>query len=228
MVDWKEDQLEILKGILQRIEGKLEPLKNKDILVLCSYEGQVVFRLAEKLSGIGKVIGLELDEEKLKRARKKAEEKGLERKVRFAKPRIDRLAYPNGTFDALVSEFIVYPAGEITKIGQPEMARVLKPGGKIVQTEVIVTKEIDERIKNDLSEIGIKYICESSKDDFRKWMGKAGLENIEVEDISETVKPIWEKRYDEKKRGYQILLDHPELKIGEGIFYLFMKGEKPE
>lgn len=228
MIKWENDELEILEKVLQRIDDELKPLKDKDILVLCSDEGQMVFRLAKKLSGEGKVIGLELDEEKLKKSMEEAEELGLEKKVRFAKPRIDRLAYPDETFDVLVSEFIVYPASKITKIGQPEMARVLKPGRKIVQTEVIVTKETDERVKEDLKEIGIEYLCESSKEDFRRWMKKAGLENIVIEDISEMVKPVWEKRYDKEKRGYEILLDESQLKIGEGIFYLFIKGEKPE
>ncbi|NIQ06147.1 MAG: class I SAM-dependent methyltransferase [Candidatus Korarchaeota archaeon] len=225
---WKSDELDILEGILERIKHELEPLHQKDILVLCSNEGDVVFRLAEGSSGTGMIIGLELNENKLKRSRKKAKKKGIENKVRFAKPKIDRLAYPNETFDAIVSEFIVYPATEITKIGQPEMARVLKRGGKIVQTEVIVKKEIDEDTKRALQEIGVEYVCESSKDNFRRWMSNAGFVNIKIDDISKMIRPIWKKRDDGEKKGYEILLDHPELKIGDGILYLFMSAEKSE
>ncbi len=77
----------------------------------------------------GHVTGLELDQEALDIARRSAHEMGLEQVVEFFPAERDRIPMPDYSYDALVSEFIVYPTSIPTKIGQAEMARLLKPGG---------------------------------------------------------------------------------------------------
>ena len=75
-------------------------------------------------------------------ARRAAHEMGLEGMVEFLPAEKDHLPMLDSSFDALVSEFIVYPTSSPTEIGQTEMARVLAPGGKMVLTDVIVTKPL--------------------------------------------------------------------------------------
>ena len=118
----------------------------------------------------------------------------LAKVVNFQKAEISRIPLPDESFDALVSEFIVFPTPAPTQIGQPEMARVLKPGGRMVITDVIVTQPVSPEIRQELNAIGLDYLCEGTTDDFRTWMLAAGLTGIEVLDLTPVVKAVWEQR----------------------------------
>jgi SAM-dependent methyltransferase len=231
MSRWGGEDLGELEAILQRIEEELKPLRGKNILVLCCGAGQVALRLANKMAGSGKVVGLDLSDDLLERARRKAKAEGLERVVQFQKAEKHLLTFPDRTFDALVSEFIVYPAPLITEIGQPEMARVLKPGGKIILTDVIVTKPLTEETTETLKAIGLDYLCEGTQEDFRRWMEDAGLVNIEVLDFTQLLRKVWERRREGdvspgREAGYFTLLEDSALRLGEAIFYIYVQGEK--
>lgn len=231
MTRWLAAELPMLAGVLERIEEGLRPLPGKEILVLCCGTGEVALWLGEKIAGRGSVVGLDLSDELLAQARERAREKGLEGIVRFQKVEMYRLPFPDESFDALVSEFILYPAPLITQIGQPEMARVLRFGGKMLLTDVIVTRPLAEGTAAALKAISLDYLCEATKDDFRGWMAEAGLRRIEVLDLTPTVKEVWQQRRasdptPEHRAGYKILLDDPELRLGQAVFYIYVRGEK--
>ena len=99
----------------------------------------------------GKVTGLELDQEALEIARRSAHEMGLEGMVEFLPAEKEHLPMLDASFDALVSEFIVYPTSTPTEIGQAEMARVLVPGGKMILTDVIVTRPLPQPVRQELA-----------------------------------------------------------------------------
>ncbi|MFB6290615.1 MAG: class I SAM-dependent methyltransferase [Candidatus Bipolaricaulia bacterium] len=229
MITWDEKDLKNLEPVLERIEGDLYPLEEKDLLVLCSGRGELTLRLAEKVGEEGMVVGAELDEKLIEAGRERAKSRGLEGSARFFKPRKDRLPFPDETFDNLVSEFIVHPTEQITKIGQPEMARVLKPGGSVHLTDVITTHDLSEDQKQALSGIGLDYICQASRQDFEGWMENAGFGQIEVEDLTPQLVVVWSERKNRKtdadSRGWKLLLEESPLKLGEGIHYIYIKGE---
>ncbi|MEW6229869.1 MAG: methyltransferase domain-containing protein [Bacillota bacterium] len=209
----------------------LEPLNGKSILVLCSGAGGIPFWLAERTTQ-GHILGVELDDDLLGAARLSAEEKGLSHLVEFRKAEKTRLAFPDNMFDRLISEFIIFPTPTPTEIGQPEMARVLKPGGKMVITDVIVTKPISPEVRKELNAIGLDYLCEGTAGDFRSWMQEAGLTDIEVKDFTPLVKAVWERRRNQDaspvhRTGYSLLLEDASLKLGEGTFYIYVRGTKP-
>jgi len=231
MPRWGEEDLGKLEAILQRMEEELKPLRRKNILVLCCGAGEVALRLGNKMAGSGKVVGLDLSDDLLESATRKAKAEGLEGVVQFQKAEKHRLPFPDKTFDALVSEFIVYPAPQITEIGQPEMARVLKPRGKMVLTDVIVTRPIAKKTEDALKAIGLDYLCQGTQDDFRRWMEDAGLVNIEILDFTPWLREVWEKRRERdaspgQEAGYFTLLEDPALQLGEVIFYIYVRGEK--
>jgi ubiquinone/menaquinone biosynthesis C-methylase UbiE len=231
MPRWRKEDLGELEAILQRIEKELKPLRGKDTLVLCCGAGQVALRLAKKMAGSGQIVGLDLSDDLLESARRQAKAQGLEGVVRFQKAEKHGLPFPDKTFDALVSEFIVYPASQITEIGQPEMARVLKPGGKMILTDVIVTKPLGEETEEALRSIGLDYLCEATPDDFREWMQNAGLVNIEVLDFTPLLRRVWKRRRERDtspghQTGYFTLLEDQALQLGQAIFYIYVRGEK--
>ena len=228
---WGRNEIDRLLPILEQISADLAPVDGKQILVLCSATGELVFWLGELMEQ-GKVTGLELDQEALDISRHAAHEMGLESLVEFQPVEKQHIPLPDAVFDALVSEFIVYPTIAPTQIGQPEMARVLKPGGKMILTDVIVTKPLPPQVREELKMIGLDYLCEGTQADFRSWMEGAGLVNVEVLDLTPMVRTVWAVRReadltDSHQLGYSYLLDHPEYGLGKSIYYVYIRGVKP-
>jgi len=227
---WNQEEIKKLSPILEQMRADLDPLEGKSILVLCSAEGDIAFWLGEKMKN-GVMIGLELCDELLKAAQARAIEKKLDSLVKFQKAEKDHIPFPSETFNALVSEFIIFPTSVPTQIGQPEMARVLKPSGKMILTDVIATKCLSEEKRAELRAIGLDYLCEGTKKDFRNWMKDANLANIEILDFTPVVRQVWEQRRDkdassDRQRGYSILFEDSEFRLGKGIFYIYVRGEK--
>jgi SAM-dependent methyltransferase len=229
---WSRNEINHLLPILEQVSSDLAPVDGKEILVLCSATGEVAFWLGEMMEQ-GHVVGLELDLDTLDIARRSAHEMGLDQVVEFIAAEKDSIPLPDSSYDALVSEFIVYPTSTPTQIGQLEMARILKPGGKMVLTDVILTSPLPPRIRQELATIGLDYLCDGTPDDFRSWMAEAGLTNIEVRDLTSIVRQVWEERAAadlaaSHENGYSLLLDDQHIGLGKTIFYLYMRGEKPK
>lgn len=227
---WTQDEFKLLSPILNQIQTDLEPLENKSILVLCSAGGEIAFRLAKEMKQ-GRVFGLELNPQLLEYARRLTKEQGLENTVEFHQAEKTSIPFPGEFFDALVSEFILYPTSDPTEIGQPEMARVLKSGGVMLLTDVIVTRPVPPDVRAELKAIGLDYLCEGTQDDFRRWMEEAGLKDITITDMTPIVRQAWQKRRGEisakEPKGYTYLLDNPNYCLGETIFYIYVCGNKP-
>jgi len=228
---WNRSEIDRLSPILEQLSADLAPVDGKRILVLCSAAGETAFRLAEMME-TGKVTGLELDNESLAIARRAAHEMGLEGMVEFLPAEKDHLSADDSSFDVVVSEFIIYPSSSPTEIGQTEMVRVLAPGGKMALTDVIVTKPLPLQVRQELTMIGLDYLCEATQADFRNWMSNAGLVNVQASDVTSMLRETWESRREADRsvfhqRGYSYLLDDRNFSLGEAIFYIYVKGEKP-
>jgi ubiquinone/menaquinone biosynthesis C-methylase UbiE len=227
---WSRSEIDRLHPILEQISADLSPVDGKQILVLCSGMGEVAFWLAEMME-TGKVVGLELDPDALTLARRSAHEMGLEQIVSFQVAEKDHIPFADRTFDALVSEFIVYPSEMPTEIGQLEMARVLKPGGKMIVTDVLLTQQLSTQVRQSFAAVGLDYLCEATINDFKSWMTQAGLINIKVLDLSATLRNAWEARQETDKLathqpGYSNLLGYGNFGLGRAIQYIYLCSEK--
>ncbi len=229
---WNRNEIDRLHPILEQISADLAPVDGKRILVLCSATGEVAFWLGEMMEQ-GKVTGVELDQESLAIAQRASHEMGLEGMVEFLPTDEQHIPLPDGAFDGLVSEFIVYPTVAPSEVGQPEMARLLAPGGKMILTDVLVTKPLPQDVRQELEMIGLDYLCEGTQVDFRHWMASAGLVNVAVQDLNPILSAVWEERRESDtasshQLGYDYLLDHPQWGLGKAIFYVYVHGEKPK
>jgi SAM-dependent methyltransferase len=227
---WSQVEIEQLLPILEQVQADLEPLEEKNLLVLCCAAGEVAFWLGERVKH-STVTGVELNLELLEYARSLARKKGLEDRLAFQPVEKKRIPLPDEIFDGLVSEFIIFPTPTPTEIGQPEMARVLKKGGKMVLTDVILIRPLPQNVRDELQAIGLDYLCDGTQDDFKNWMAEAGLKNVKVIDFTPVVRKVWEQKREadrllEHKKGYSYLLDDPYFGLGIAIFYIYVYGEK--
>lgn len=226
---WDESEVKALGDVLERVVAALGPLEGKHVLVLCSAEGDVAFRLVP-LVGDGTVVGLELHEPSLAHARARAAELGIGPRLRFGKAARSRIPFPFGSFEALVSEFVVHPSPEPTEIGQPEMARVVRHAGRIVLTDVLAPGPLPEDARERLRDAGLDYVCDASPDAMRSWMEDAGLVDVDIEDITDLVRPVWKARRARAKKGSKartgldLLLGKGEHSLGSGVRYVLASG----
>ncbi len=228
---WTPSEIEDLLPILDQVQCDLEPIDGKDILVLCSASGEFPFWLAGRMTH-GHILGVELNQDLLKAAQLSAKERHLSHLIEFRGTEKTRLPLQDGSFDGLVSEFIIFPTPTPTEIGQPEMARVLKPGGKMVITDVIITNPISPEVRKELNRIGLDYLCEGTADDFRGWMQAAGLIDIAIQDLTPMVKRVWEHRSrqdtaPDHRDAYSFLLEDSPARLGDSLHYIYVRGTKP-
>lgn len=66
---------------------------------------------------------------------------------------------PDDSFDALVSEFTIHPVPLITQVGHSEIARVLRPTGKMIVTHVIAIQPPPEASVTALQAMGLDCIA---------------------------------------------------------------------
>ncbi len=98
--------------------------------------GDLAFELASRVGSGGEVVGVDFSERMLELARAKAGERALGgARVRFETGNALALAYPDGEFDAATVGFGARNFSDLDR-GLSEMARVVRPGGRVVVLEI--------------------------------------------------------------------------------------------
>ncbi len=96
--------------------------------------GDLAFELAARVGPAGEVVGIDFAEKMLELARAKtAEHPGI--RVRFESGNALALAYPDDAFDAATVGFGARNFSDLQR-GLSEMARVVRPGGRVVILEI--------------------------------------------------------------------------------------------
>jgi demethylmenaquinone methyltransferase / 2-methoxy-6-polyprenyl-1,4-benzoquinol methylase len=112
--------------------AELEP--GEMALDVCCGTGDLALALAERVGRYGRVIGSDFSEPMLDLAREKARGRGVDQ-VRFEWADALALPYDEESFDAVTVGFGVRNLADLEH-GVLEMARVLRPGGRLVILEI--------------------------------------------------------------------------------------------
>lgn len=116
----------------ERAVDRAEVSPGSSVLDVCCGTGDLSFELAERISPGGHVVGCDFSEPMLDLAREKAADRGVP--VRFEWADALELPYDEGRFDAVTVGFGVRNFADRDR-GLSEMARVLRPGGRLVILE---------------------------------------------------------------------------------------------
>jgi demethylmenaquinone methyltransferase/2-methoxy-6-polyprenyl-1,4-benzoquinol methylase len=108
-------------------------------LDVCTGTGDLAFALARRVTPSGRVVGLDFAEAMLAQAREKAGVRGVD--ARFVQG--DALALPFGDdeFDAATVAFGIRNVADLDA-GLAEMARVVRPGGRVVILEITAPRRL--------------------------------------------------------------------------------------
>ncbi len=117
----------------RRTAARLAEPRGAVALDVGSGTGDLALDLAR--AGARRVIGVDFCEEMLTVARAKARDASLDGRVGFAVGDALRLPFPDGSFDRVVNGFLLRNVADLAG-ALTEMARVLKPGGRLVCLEI--------------------------------------------------------------------------------------------
>ncbi|MBT6956224.1 arsenite methyltransferase [archaeon] len=147
--------------------------EGQTVLDLGSGAGFDVFLAAKKVGESGKVIGVDMTPEMIARAEANAEKYGY-KNTEFRLGDIEKLPVDDASIDIVISNCVVNLAPDKDKVFS-EVARVLKDGGKMYVSDIVLLGELSEEQKND-DELMVGCVAGAlQKDDYISKMESAGL-----------------------------------------------------
>ncbi len=185
--------------------------EGETVLDLGSGAGLDCFLASQRVGEKGKVIGIDMTPEMVKKARENAK-KGGYRNVEFRLGEIENLPIADNSIDVVISNCVINLSPDKDKVFS-EAYRVLKPGGRLMISDIVLLKELPEPLKENID----TYIgCISGaalKAEYLKKIESAGFKDVKV--IDETLFPI------------EFLTNDPNIKkIIENLGYLSEKIEE--
>jgi ubiquinone/menaquinone biosynthesis C-methylase UbiE len=206
----------------------LASLKQGEIVLdLGSGPGLDCFLAANKVGKTGKVIGVDMTPEMIEKARENAR-KGSYKNVEFRLGEIENLPVADNFVNAVISNCVINLVPDKERVFR-ETFRVLKPGGRLMISDLVLLKELPDFIKNSVE----AYIgCLSGaimKDDYLNAIKAAGFREVKI--IDETSFPIELMASDLTTKALieEMKIPMEKLKdVARSVVSIKVQGIKPE
>jgi arsenite methyltransferase len=149
------------------------------VLDLGSGGGIDVLLSARRVGATGKAYGLDMTDEMLALARENQRKAGVEN-VEFLKGTIENIPLPDNTVDVIISNCVINLSGDKDRVLR-EAFRVLKPGGRLAVSDVVLRGEVPAEIRKSM-ELWVGCIAGALQEsEYVEKLGAAGFGAIEVE-----------------------------------------------
>lgn len=148
------------------------------VLDLGSGAGFDTFLAAAKVGKTGKVIGVDMTDEMLKKAKENAQKANFTN-VEFRKGDIENLPVKDNSIDVIISNCVINLAPDKKRVFQ-EAYRVLKPGGRLTISDVVLQRPLPKNLKKDKK---LLVGCISGailKQDYLKLLKKVGFSDFTI------------------------------------------------
>ncbi len=157
----------------------LASLKEGDIVLdLGSGAGFDCFIAASKVGSTGRVIGVDMTPEMIDKARRNAQE-GDFTNVEFRLGEIENLPVSEKHVDVVISNCVINLSPDKKKVFQ-EAFRVLKPGGRLMISDMVLLKELPKVIRKSVEAYVGCIAGAMMKDEYLAALEAAGFRKIQV------------------------------------------------
>jgi arsenite methyltransferase len=154
-------------------------IKPGEVVVDLGSGGGLDVFLASKMVGPeGRAIGIDMTPAMIERARANAKAGGY-CNVEFFQSTIDRIPLPEASVDCVISNCVLNLAPDKPAVFR-EIARVLKPGGRLAVSDIALKRELPEAIAHSIAAYVSCIAGAILIDDYRAGLLAAGFEHVEI------------------------------------------------
>ena len=148
------------------------------VLDLGSGGGIDVLLSARRVGPTGMVYGLDMTDEMLTLARENQQTSGLQN-VEFLKGEIEEIPLASHSIDVIISNCVINLSSDKDRV-LAEAFRVLKPGGRLAVSDVVVRGDVPAEIRHSV-ELWMGCVAGALEESaYRDKLGKAGFHDIEI------------------------------------------------
>jgi arsenite methyltransferase len=149
------------------------------VLDLGSGGGIDVLLSARRVGPTGKAYGLDMTAEMLELARANAAKAGATN-VEFLQGTIESIPLPDGSVDVIISNCVINLSSDKDQVLR-EAFRVLKPGGRMAVSDLVLTREVPAEVRADLNLWTGCVAGSLLESEYTNKLSRAGFEAIDVE-----------------------------------------------
>jgi len=201
--------------------------EGETVLDLGSGAGFDCFLAANRVGKTGKIIGVDMTPEMLDKARENARKGGYEN-IEFRLGEIENLPAADNSIDIIISNCVINLSPNKKSVFD-EAFRVLKPGGRLMVSDIVLLKELPDFIRNSMA----AYVgCISGalmKSEYLEAITEAGFEEVQV--LDEAIFPIDYMANDPTVQAVIKELNLPEEEIKDtasSVASIKVRGIKPK
>jgi SAM-dependent methyltransferase len=148
------------------------------VLDLGSGAGFDAFLAAREVGATGQVIGVDMTDEMLERARTNAVRSGVTN-VDFRKGYIEALPLDDASVDVVISNCVINLAPDKAAVYR-EAARVLRPGGRLVVSDVVLDAPLPPAVAESAAALTGCVAGAALRADYLRIIGASGLTDVEI------------------------------------------------
>jgi len=152
-LDYAEKDLSLAPGEANLGLGCGNPISKAElkpgeiVLDLGSGAGFDAFLAAQRVGESGKVIGVDMTHEMIEKARFNAEKLNVSN-AEFRQGEIEKLPVPDSSVDVVISNCVINLSPDKSAVFK-EIHRTLKPGGRIIISDILRSGEMPEEIRSN-------------------------------------------------------------------------------
>lgn len=165
----------------------LAELKKGDVVLdLGSGAGFDCFLVSKRVGEKGRVIGVDMTPEMIKKARANAAKSGYEN-VEFRLGEIENLPVDDHSVDFVISNCVINLSIDKERVFK-EIFRVLKKGGRFSISDIVLLKKLPEKIREDIAAYTGCIAGAVLKEEYLDIIKKKGFGEIKI--IDQTIFPV--------------------------------------
>lgn len=154
--------------------------KGEVVLDLGSGGGLDCFLAAQKVGAGGRVIGLDMTPEMVSLARQNARKIGVNN-VEFRLGEMEHMPVENNSIDVIISNCVINLSPDKDAVFR-EAFRVLKPGGSLCVSDIVLLRDLPIEIKESLDQWAGCVAGALEKNLYLRKLGAAGFVNVSTEE----------------------------------------------